>query len=150
MGRQILPQPALDRFPFQMWERLWENMPRLVLILVLFLSACATATPNVLLIHPASGDMVECSADDLGVGPTLASLHVDACVQNFTAVGFVETDKLTPEQKAAIAPSGKMLLRRRQFITQGSSSQGQQSQGLGFLCKDAIQRGDQGAIFVHC
>jgi|GEM_PF-3333649 hypothetical protein len=125
-------------------------MPRLVLVLALFLSACATATPNVLLIHPATGDMAECSADDLGVGPTLASLHVDACIQNFTAVGFVETDKLTPEQKAAITPSGKMLLRRRQFIPQGSSSQGQQSQGLGFLCKDAIQRGDQGAIFVHC
>jgi hypothetical protein len=97
-------------------------MPRLVLILVLFLSACAT--PNALLIHPATGDMVECFADDLGVGPTLASLHVDACIQNFTAVGFVETDKLTPEQKVAITPSGKMLLQRRQFIPQGSSSQG--------------------------
>jgi hypothetical protein len=99
-------------------------MPRLVLILALFLSACATATPKVLLIHPATGDMVECSADDLGVGAGLASLHVDACVQNFTAVGFVETDKLTPEQKAAITPSGKILLQRRQFIPQGSSSQG--------------------------
>ena len=97
-------------------------MPRLVLILALFLSACAT--PNALLIHPATGDMVECFADDLGVGPTLASLHVDACIQNFTAVGFVETDKLTPEQKAAITPSGKMLLQRKQFIPQGSSSQG--------------------------
>jgi hypothetical protein len=97
-------------------------MLRLVPILALFLSACAT--PNILLIHPATGDMVECSADDLGVGPTLASLHVDACVNNFTTVGFVETDKLTPEQKAAIPPSGKMLLQRRQFIPQGSSSQG--------------------------
>jgi len=97
-------------------------MLRLVPILALFLSACAT--PNILLIHPATGDMVECSADGLGVGPTLASLHVDACVNNFTTVGFVETDKLTPEQKAAIPPSGKMLLQRRQFIPQGSSSQG--------------------------
>jgi hypothetical protein len=76
------------------------------------------------LIHPATGDMVECFADDLGVGPTLATLHVDACVNNFTAVGFVEMDKLTPEQKAAITPSGKMLLQRRQFIPRGSSSQG--------------------------
>jgi hypothetical protein len=81
-------------------------------------------------VHPATGDMVECSADDLGVGPTLASLHVDACIQNFTAVGFVETDKLTPEQKAAITPSGKMLLQRRQFIPQGSSSQSAPPQKL--------------------
>jgi hypothetical protein len=85
-------------------------MPRFIVILAFLIAGCSTQ--NVLLIHPKSGDMVECSADDLGVGPTLASLHVDACVNNFTAVGFVETDKLTPQQKAAITPSGKMLLQR--------------------------------------
>jgi hypothetical protein len=123
-------------------------MPRAILILAFLIVGCSTQ--NVLLIHPKSGDMVECSADGLGPGVVLASQHVESCVKNFTAVGFVETDKLTPEQKAAITPSGKILQQRRQFIPQGSSSQGQQSQGLGFLCKDAIQRGDQGGIFVHC
>jgi hypothetical protein len=92
-------------------------MSRLVLILALFLSACATPTPNVLLIHPATADMVVCSADDLGVGAALASLHVDACIKNFTAVGYVETENLTPEQKKAI---GTIVQQRRQVIPRGS------------------------------
>ena len=91
-------------------------MPRLVLILTLFLNAYATKA-NVLLIHPATADIVVCSADNLGVGARLASLHVDACVDNFTAVGYVEAEKLTPEQKKAI---GTIIQQRKQFIPRGS------------------------------
>lgn len=30
------------------------------------------------------------------------------------------------------------------------TSSNSSNSGMGFLCKDAISRGDQGAIFVHC
>lgn len=132
---------------FSCWQFvavLSDRMPRLTLLFAFLIAGCSSH--NVLLIHPKSGDMVECSADGLAHGAILADRHVESCVKNFTAVGFVETEKLTPEQKAAITPSGKMLQQRRQFIPQGQG----QSRGMGFLCKDAIQRGDQGAIFVHC
>ncbi len=71
----------------------------LVFFFLLLLCSCAR---TVLLVHPTTGQVAECSA--AAVGPIIGTARVAAtihnCVEEHEKLGFVEADKLTPEQKA--------------------------------------------------
>lgn len=92
-----------------------EVAVRTSFLLVLLLVGCAS--PNVLLIHPRSGDMVECSSSGTGIGAALANSYVDSCVKQYGAAGFIRSEDLTPEQRAVIVP-GKITRNRQNFISQ--------------------------------
>jgi hypothetical protein len=48
---------------------------------IALLAGCAT--PNILLVHPKSGDMVECSSIGTDIGVMLANNYVDACAKRY-------------------------------------------------------------------
>jgi len=117
-----------------------------ILVLVVFLIGCASH--NILLIHPKTGDIAKCSGSAIGAEAFTLNQTIEACVKNYSAIGFIEADKLTDEQKKSIVPSGKII--NQSTAPQAPASGGQASGGMSFLCKQAISRRDQGAIFVHC
>ena len=71
--------------------------------LFVFLSGCAQ--PVVMLVNPRNGDTRRCSTAEVGV----ASHDYDtdnrlkACVLQWKALGYVENENLTPEQRARLA-----------------------------------------------
>ena len=75
-----------------------------LLTLVVFLSSCAT--PIVMLVHPKTGDVRRCSAVEVGVPPSAigATTLINNCVQQWELLGYIQADKLTPEQRSSITP----------------------------------------------
>jgi hypothetical protein len=95
-------------------------MRRVIRVLpISFLLGCST--PNILLVHPRSGDMVECSSVGIGAGALIAGPYVDSCVKQYEAAGFIPAEKLTPEEKANITP-GRFIRNRQTFIPSGGPS----------------------------
>jgi len=129
-------------------------MRSLVILAALMLAGCAMATPNIILVQPRSGDFVQCSSTGVGfTGAPLANSYVEGCVKQYEAIGFVQAEKLTPEEKSKIPPGGK-ITRDHQNFRGGTISIGgggvSQLQGINLLCQDAIARSDRGAMMVHC
>ena len=72
-----------------------------VTVATLLLIGCAS--PFVLLVNPKNGTTVECSG--MGRGATSAimvSNHVDSCVRQYEALGFIRAEQLTDEQRKTI------------------------------------------------
>ena len=63
---------------------------------VLILSGCGT--PFTVLVNPKTGERVTCQASRRGM-----------CVQQHEAVGFVQADNLTPEQRANLKTSPQTI-----------------------------------------
>ncbi len=75
-------------------------MPRIVIFLfLLLLCSCAR---TVMMVHPETGQVAECSAAAVGpiIGTARVAATIHSCVEEHEKLGFVEADKLTPEQKA--------------------------------------------------
>jgi hypothetical protein len=76
---------------------------RLILsALVVFLHGCTP--PVVMLVNPRNGDTRRCSAAELAAGSDqfIEDTRVKACVHQWRSLGYVEAEKLTPEQRARL------------------------------------------------
>ncbi|MBI4526835.1 MAG: hypothetical protein HY695_23820 [Deltaproteobacteria bacterium] len=70
-----------------------------IFFVLLLLSSCAR---SVLLVQPTTGQVTECSASAVGpiIGTARVTASIHSCVEEHKRLGFIEADKLTPEQKA--------------------------------------------------
>lgn len=116
------------------------------LLTVLLLAGCASS--NILLIHPVTGDIAKCSGYGFGLETFIINRVVEACVKNYSAIGFIESDKLTDEQKRSIVPSGKFINQSQPRQTPASASQAESK--MSSLCIAAISRRDQAGILAFC
>jgi hypothetical protein len=73
-------------------------------VLVILLNGCTP--PSVTLVNPRNGDRRQCSTAELGTGADefVESSRVRACVHQWRSLGYIETDKLTAEQRARLRP----------------------------------------------
>jgi hypothetical protein len=77
---------------------------RLILsALVVFLNGCTP--PVVVLVNPKNGDTRRCSVAELAAGSDqfIEDTRLRACVHQWRSLGYVETEKLTTEQRARLA-----------------------------------------------
>ena len=72
--------------------------------LLVFLSSCTP--PVVMLVNPRNGDTRRCSTAEVGVAARDydTNTRVRACVLQWKALGYIEIENLTPEQRARLAP----------------------------------------------
>jgi len=72
--------------------------------LLVFLSSCTP--PVVMLVNPKNGDVRRCSVAETGAGPHqfATETRIKACVHQWKSLGYVETESLSPEERARIAP----------------------------------------------
>jgi hypothetical protein len=71
--------------------------------LLVFLSNCTP--PVVMLVNPRNGDTRRCSTAEVGVASHDSATYnrVMACIHQWKALGYVENELLTPEQRARLA-----------------------------------------------
>lgn len=68
--------------------------------LLFLLSSCYRA---VTLVNPTSGQTVKCEGGGVGpIGGSIKAALVTRCVEEHERSGYVQVDKLTPEQKAKL------------------------------------------------
>jgi hypothetical protein len=72
--------------------------------MLVFLSSCTP--PVVMLVNPKNGDVRRCSVAETGAGAHAfaTETRLKACVHQWKSLGYVETESLTPEERARIAP----------------------------------------------
>lgn len=72
------------------------------LVLLVLMSSCTP--PVVMLVNPKNGDTRRCSTAEVGAGPDeyVEATRVRACVHQWRSLGYVETEKLTVEQRARL------------------------------------------------
>lgn len=76
----------------------------LLLSVALLLAGCAS--PNVMLIHPRTGDIRQCAASGAGIyGAGLAVQSVNNCVGQLQALGYKRADELTQGERDQINPT---------------------------------------------
>jgi len=77
-------------------------MKILLIVGSLFLAGCG---PHMtLLVHPKTGERKECRAGINQYGDPVGQDVRLNCVQQYGALGFIEVEKLTPEQRDSIIP----------------------------------------------
>jgi hypothetical protein len=59
-----------------------------------------------LMVHPKTGERVQCNAG-MRDGVPIGQAQRENCVQQFTGLGFVPVDQLTPEQRETIIPKSR-------------------------------------------
>ena len=78
---------------------------KIIPLLVFTLALASCATPTVMLVHPVSGDIRPCQAIGMGLIPAITAVKaVDACVEQYKALGYKRADELTPEERARLSP----------------------------------------------
>ncbi len=77
-------------------------MKRLALIALL---AAGCAAPNVILVHPRTGDIRQCRASATGRHALTAVLYVNNCVTQHQALGYKRADELTPAERDKLRPT---------------------------------------------
>jgi hypothetical protein len=72
--------------------------------LLILLSSCTL--PDVALVNPKNGDVRRCSVAETGAGQHhfATETRIKACIHQWKSLGYVETESLTPEERARIAP----------------------------------------------
>jgi hypothetical protein len=78
---------------------------RIILAALLALSAgCAPSV--VMLANPRNGDVRRCSAAETGTSSHAIGTEsrIKACVHQWKSLGYVEVERLTPEDRAGAAP----------------------------------------------
>jgi len=71
--------------------------------LLVFLSGCTP--PAVMLVNPRTGDTRYCSNTEVGLSSQehVQELRMKSCVYQWKTLGYIETESLTPEQRARLA-----------------------------------------------
>ncbi len=68
-------------------------------IFLFFLFLLSSCTETVKMVNPTTGQMADCSATGIWTGVRVTT-QVQSCVAEYEKQGYVQADKLTPEQKA--------------------------------------------------
>ena len=83
-------------------------MKTAIFLLLILLAACG---PHMtLLIHPKTGEVVRCSAGVNQYGAPIGQEERINCVQQHELIGFIQAEKLTPEQRANLVPKTKPVV----------------------------------------
>ena len=79
------------------------SVKRFILPALLAFSSSCTA-PVVMLVNPRTGDVRRCSVAEVGPGAHefATDTRVKGCVHQWKSLGYVETETLTPEQRARV------------------------------------------------
>jgi hypothetical protein len=73
-------------------------------VLLVLLSSCTP--PVVMLVNPRNGDTRRCSRAEVGAASDeyVEATRIRACVHQWRSLGYVESEKLTAEQRARYWP----------------------------------------------
>jgi hypothetical protein len=72
---------------------------------------CLRGPSMTLLVHPKTGERVECRAlVDRASGIVINQAPRENCVDQYESLGFVQVDKLTPPERAAIIPKSRPIV----------------------------------------
>jgi hypothetical protein len=86
-------------------------MKRAIILLMGILSISACGPTMTLLVHPKTGERVECRAIvDRDSGIAINQGPRENCVKQYEGLGFVQVDNLTPQQRAEIIPKSRPLV----------------------------------------
>jgi hypothetical protein len=82
-------------------------MLRVRLLLAVFLIMTGCTPPVVTLVNPRTGDTRRCSTAEVGAGSHdyASETRIKSCVHQWKSLGYVETENLTAEQRARVAPA---------------------------------------------
>jgi hypothetical protein len=82
-----------------MFEKRISLLPALCAVLI------GCTPPVVTLVNPRNGDTKRCSTAEVGAASDeyVEGTRVRACVHQWKSLGYVETEKLTPQQRARLA-----------------------------------------------
>jgi hypothetical protein len=76
--------------------------------LMLFLAVIAACGPTMtVMIHPKTGERVTCRPTMHPAGIPINQAEREDCVNQYSAIGFVEAEKLTPEERSMLSPKPK-------------------------------------------
>lgn len=78
----------------------------LVFVLSGLIGLQACASQGVMLVHPPSGSTVRCGAAGVGFMAGSVAGYVSDCLNRYEKLGYVQVDKLTPEQRADLEQRG--------------------------------------------
>jgi hypothetical protein len=71
-------------------------------VLLVLMSSCTP--PVIMLVNPKNGDTRRCAAEPgASSDQFFEDTRVKACVHQWRSLGYIESDKLTPEQRARLA-----------------------------------------------
>ena len=79
-----------------------------LLFALMFLTLSACASQTVKFVHPQSGATAECSASGFGIGASFSEGFVNGCGRAYEDRGYVQVERLTPEQRANLERRGLM------------------------------------------
>ena len=83
------------------------NPKFLGLLLSVFLAGISGCTSrSVMLVHPQSGATARCGAAGAGIMAGTADSLVEECLKSYESQGYVDVEKLTPEQRADLERRG--------------------------------------------
>ncbi len=80
-------------------------MKRIGMAALLFL-VTACASPQAALVHLKSGDIQTCVSSGWGwLGAPMALNEFGNCIERWESLGYIQAEKLTPEQRATLRPT---------------------------------------------
>lgn len=79
---------------------------RLCLFLFGWLALSSCASQSVMLVQPQSGSTVRCEEEGIGILAGAVGARVQDCLESYRNKGFVQVEKLTPEQRADLERRG--------------------------------------------
>lgn len=82
----------------------------LLVSFALFVSSCAGGPQFTLLIHPKTGERVRCMAILDSYGTVLSQEARKYCVAEYQALGFVQAQDLSPEQRATVVSKERPIV----------------------------------------
>lgn len=64
------------------------------------------ASRSVMLVHPQSGSTIRCGEAGVGFMAAAVGGYVGDCLRHYEKLGYVDVEKLTPEQRADLERRG--------------------------------------------
>jgi hypothetical protein len=73
---------------------------------LLFLILFGCTSQSVMLVHPQSGATIKCGAAGAGIMAGAAAAMVEECSKKYESQGYVDVEKLTPQQRGDLERRG--------------------------------------------
>ena len=73
---------------------------------LLFLILFGCSSQSVMLVHPQSGATIKCGATGTGMMAGAAQSLVEECSKRYESQGYVDVEKLTPQQRVDLERRG--------------------------------------------
>ena len=78
---------------------------KLPLLLLMFgLTSCSSQ--SIMLVHPQTGATIKCGAAGAGIMAGAATALVEECSKRYESQGYVDVEKLTPQQRGDLERRG--------------------------------------------